>query len=255
MNSMRTLHPPSGTSPVPSNLFSWATSMPEWVQTMTHGPLALVLLEWGKWMRMDSDCSNSVSFTACASLTPSSRPSLNTRSPGDTHTQSTGTNSIWSWSGMLSSRIFFTHTLTTVWTVTWTTPWYAARSGCNPKMFHHTKKLWEPTYWHQQYDSARSYGTVCRGLWGGIWCITVQRYCHREVGNSVRHHPLHRPGYLWEENLKVAWLVWGQVIWDDPHYWGKACCTQQVQVVTHWVEPTDYQGCQEQGTMHCQVLH
>ena len=40
MNSTRTLHSPSGTSPVPSNLFSWATSMPEWVQTMTHGPLA-----------------------------------------------------------------------------------------------------------------------------------------------------------------------------------------------------------------------
>ena len=48
MNSMRTLHPPSRTSPVLSNLFSWVTSMPEWVQTMIHGPLALVLLEWGK---------------------------------------------------------------------------------------------------------------------------------------------------------------------------------------------------------------
>ena len=80
MNSTRTLHPPSGTSPVPSNLFSWVTSMPEWVQ-MTHGPLALVLLEWGKWMRMGSNCLNSVSFTTCALLTPFSRPSLNTRSP------------------------------------------------------------------------------------------------------------------------------------------------------------------------------
>ena len=133
MNSMRTLHPPSGTSPVLSNLFSWVTSMPEWVQTMTHGPLALVLLEWGKWMRMDSNCSNSVSFTTCASLTPSSRPSLNTRSPGDTLAQSTGTNWIWSWSGMPPSRMFFTHALTTVWTVTLTTPWYAVRSGCNQK--------------------------------------------------------------------------------------------------------------------------
>ena len=133
MNSMRTLHPPSGTSPVLSNLFSWATSMPEWVQTMTHGPLALVLLEWGKWMRMGSDCSNSVSFTTCAPLTPSSRPSLNTRSPGDTHAQSIGTNWIWPWSGVLPSRTFFTHTLTTVQTVTWTTPWYAVRSGCNQK--------------------------------------------------------------------------------------------------------------------------
>ena len=237
MNSMRTLHPPSGTSPVLSNLFSCTTSMPKWVQAMTHGPLALVLLEWGKWMRMDSNCSNSVSFTTCALPTSSSRPSLNTRSPGDTRPQSIGTNWIWSWSGMQPSRMFFTHALTTVQTVTWTTPWYAVRSGCNQKSSI-VQKNREPTYWHQQDDSARSYGTVCRGLWGGIWCITVWRYCHREVGNSARHHLPHCPGYLWEENLKVAWLVWGQVIWDDPHYWGKACHTHWVQAVTHQAEPT-----------------
>ena len=33
----------------------------------------------------------------------------------------------------LPSRTFFTHALTTVWTVTQTTPWYAVRSGCNQK--------------------------------------------------------------------------------------------------------------------------
>ena len=133
MNSMRTLRPPSGTPLVLSNLFSWVTSMPEWVQTMTHGPLALVLLEWGKWMKMDSNCLNSVSFITCASLTPSSRPSLNTRSPGDTCVQSTGINWIWFWLCVLPSRMFFTHAFTTVQTVTQTTPWYAVRSGCDQK--------------------------------------------------------------------------------------------------------------------------
>ena len=144
MNSTRTLHPPSGTSPVPSNLFSWATSMPEWVQTMPHGPLALVFLEWGKWMRMDSDCSNSVSFTTCASLTPSSRPSLNTRSPGNTCTQSTGTHRIWFWS-----------TCATIKNALHTHFYHSAdcdidhslvccKIRLHPKKFHHAKKPGNP---------------------------------------------------------------------------------------------------------------
>ena len=65
------------------------------------------------------------------------------------------------------------------------------------------KETGEPAYWCQQDDSARSYGTVCRGLWGGIWCITVWRYCHWEVGNAARHHPPYCPGYLWEETSKL----------------------------------------------------
>ena len=60
---------------------------------------------------------------------------------------------------------------------------------------------------------------------------------------------------IFGKKTSVTWLVWGQVVWDDPHYWGKACHTRQVQGVTHWVEPTDSQGCQEQGPMYCQTLH
>ena len=186
------------TSPVLSNLFSRVTSMPEWVQTMTHGPLALVLLEWGKWMRMDSDCSNSVSFTTCASLTPSSRPSLNTRSPGDTCTQSTGTNWIWSWSGVPPSIMLFTHALTTVQTVTQTTPWYAVRSGCNQK-----SSIMQRNWGTSVLTSARWLSQI---LWNSL-----QRPLRR---NMMHHSPEilpQRSGKLCETpSTTLPWLSLGR---------------------------------------------
>ena len=68
----------------------------------------------------------------CALHTPSA-PILNTRFPWDISAQSTGTNWIWSWSGVLLSRMFSTHTLSTVQTALRTTLWCAVRSGCNQR--------------------------------------------------------------------------------------------------------------------------
>ena len=92
-------------SPARNDLFSWVTLMPEWEQTTIHGPPALVLLEYGKWIKMVSDCLSCVLSTPFASLTPS-RQNLSTKSPGDTRVQSTDTNWTWFWLGLLPSRTF-----------------------------------------------------------------------------------------------------------------------------------------------------
>ena len=47
-SSTRTSQPSSAASPTMNNLFSWATSMPEWAQITTRGPPALDSSAWVK---------------------------------------------------------------------------------------------------------------------------------------------------------------------------------------------------------------
>ena len=91
-SSMRASQPPSAVSPARNSWSSWATSISEWALITTRGPHTLGSSEWVGWMRMASDYSSCALSTTCASQTLSSRPRSSTRSPGDTHAQSTGTS-------------------------------------------------------------------------------------------------------------------------------------------------------------------
>ena len=62
-------------------------------------------------------------------------------------------------------------------------------------------------------------------------------------------------GYLWEEVLKITWLVRSQINCDDPRCWSQVSCPRRVQTHSQWEEPTDSQDCQEQGSTDCSALH
>ena len=91
-SSTRTSQPSSATSPTMNNLFSWATSMLEWVQITTRGSPALESSALVKLTRMDSDCSSCALTMTCASPTHTFGRSPSTRFPGDTRAQSIDTN-------------------------------------------------------------------------------------------------------------------------------------------------------------------
>ena len=189
-------------SPARNDLFSWVTLMPEWEQTTIHGPPALVLLEYGKWIKMVSDCLSCVPSTPFASLTPS-RQNLSTKSPGDTRVQSTDTNWTWFWLGLLPSRTFL-----------YTLFYHSADCDTDhflvccmirlqPKKFYRSKKPREPKHWSQQDVSARPCGAVCRGFCEGVRAITTWRLCYWEVWESLRDK-MHRTAPPWLRPWSLA---------------------------------------------------
>ena len=181
-------------SPSMDNLFSWATSMPEWAHITIRGHPALNSLAWVKWTRMDSDCSSCAFTMTCASSTPTSGRSPSTRFPGDTRAQRIGTNWIWSYSGVPLSRTFYTHALTAVRIVTQTTPRCVASSGCNQRSYIALRNRWTPVLM-----SARCHNhTSCHNL----------RRLLRE--SSVPHNPKVLPQRCVKDTMHHTALAFGK---------------------------------------------
>ena len=104
------------------------------------------------------------------------------------------------------SGVPVSHALTTVRITTQTTPWCVARSGSNQRCSIALRNRGTPVLM-----SARCHNqTSChhlRRLFTEIRCHTAQRLCHREVGNSPRHHAPHSPWLPSGKYLKDSRLV------------------------------------------------
>ena len=99
-----------------------------------------------------------------------------------------------------------------------------------PKKFHHTKgiprigvsKMSQP-------DLMEQFAQTFEKEFGSLenWWL-----CHREVVSSVWHYVSHFFSHLWEEVLKITWLVRSQINCDDPRHLSQASCPRRVQ--TQW---------------------
>ena len=93
--------------------------------------------------------------------------------------------------------------------------WCAVRSGCNQR--NSTAQ--------RQRGTFVSMSARCLNLtsWSCLFRLSRrnlvpcnQWLCHKEMGSSAQHYVLHCFGYLWEEVLKIRWLVWIKINCDDP---------------------------------------
>ena len=87
----------------------------------------------------------------------------------------------------------------------------------------------EHSCWCQQDVLTRPHGAVHSDLREGIWRPVTRWLCHREVGSSAWHCVRHCCGYLWEEVLKITWLVRSQINCDDNRHWSQESCPRRVQ--------------------------
>ena len=79
----------------------------------------------------------------------------------------------------------------TVRIATQTTPWCVARSGCNQRGSIALRNRGTPVLMSAICHNRTSCRNFRRLLRERVRCPTAQRFCHREVGTSPRHHAPH----------------------------------------------------------------